>query len=46
VPGAGEPIVAVGAVFPTVIVTAAVLEAPWLSVTRRLATYTPWLVYV
>jgi hypothetical protein len=34
---AGAVMVAVGAVFPTVIVTDAVPEAPWLSVTRRLA---------
>jgi hypothetical protein len=46
VPGAGAPIVAVGGVLPTSIVTAAVLEAPRLSVTLRLAVYTPWLVYV
>jgi hypothetical protein len=42
--GRGEVIVAVGAVLPTVIVTEAVLAAPWLSVTRRLAVQTPWLV--
>jgi hypothetical protein len=34
---AGAVMVAVGAVLPTVIVTDAVPEAPWLSVTRRLA---------
>ena len=37
VPAAGEVIVAVGGVLPALIVTAAVPDAPWLSVTRRLA---------
>ena len=35
VPGAGEVIVAVGGVLPTLIVTVASPVAPWLSVTRR-----------
>jgi hypothetical protein len=46
VPGAGELIVAVGGELPTAIWTAAVLEAPWLSVALRLAVKTPWVVYV
>ena len=37
VPAAGESIDAVGAVFPTVIVTESVADAPWLSVTLSLA---------
>jgi hypothetical protein len=45
-PGAGELMVAVGGVLPTVIVTAAVLDAPRASVTRRLAVKTPSVVYV
>ena len=35
VPAAGASMVAVGGVLPTVMVTVAVSEAPWLSVTRR-----------
>jgi hypothetical protein len=37
-PGAGELIVAVCAVLPTLIVTAAVPDLPFVSVTRRVAT--------
>src|SRR5262245_42489372 len=43
---AGESMTATGAVLPAVMVTEVVSLAPWSSVTRRLAVYTPAVVYV
>ena len=41
---AGELVVGLGGLLPARIVTTAVPDASWLSVTRRLAVWTPWLV--